>query len=62
MWFFRRYGAAVECFFLALSSVAGDSQLFFFEWTHVVFWARSDKVFFSESDDVLKIIVWFIAD
>jgi hypothetical protein len=24
-------------FFLALSSIANDSQLFFFKWTHVVF-------------------------
>jgi hypothetical protein len=24
-------------FFVALSSIANDSQLFFFKWTHVVF-------------------------
>jgi hypothetical protein len=31
-----RYEAAI-IFFLALFSVANDSQLFFFKWTHVVF-------------------------
>jgi hypothetical protein len=49
-------------FFLALSSIANDSQLFFFKWTHVVFYAWSGKVFFSGSNDVLKVIIWFIAN
>jgi hypothetical protein len=31
---------------------------FFFKWTQ----AQSDKVFFCESNDVLKVIVWSIAD
>jgi hypothetical protein len=57
-----RYEPAIKNFFLTLFLVANDSQLFFFKWAHVVFWAQSGKVFFSESNDVLKVIVWSIAD
>jgi hypothetical protein len=32
-----RYKTAVKYIFLVLSSIAKDSQLFFFKWTHVVF-------------------------
>jgi hypothetical protein len=47
---------------LAPSSIANDSQPFPLKWTHVVFQARPGNVFPSGSNDVPKVIIWFIAN
>jgi hypothetical protein len=57
-----RYESAIKYFFLTLFSVANDSQLFFFNGHMRFFRVSQVKFFFSESNDVLKVIVWSIAD
>jgi hypothetical protein len=55
-----RYEAAINYFFLVLFSIANDSQLFFLMDT-CIFLAQSGRVFFSESNNALKVIMWSIA-
>jgi hypothetical protein len=49
-------------FFLALSSMANDSQLFFLNGHMYFFKLGLVRFFFSGSNDVLKVIIWFIAN
>jgi hypothetical protein len=58
---FHALQTAINYIFLVLSSIANDSQLFFLMGTCSFFRFILVRFFFSESNDVLKVIIWSIA-